>query len=65
MVTQVRLACSQPVLGPLVLSGEAQLWHVYVFAVLLGVASAFDAPARQTFVADMVPPETARRTRSA
>lgn len=44
-------------LGALVLSGHAQLWHVYVFAGLLGCVSAVDAPARQTFVADMVPPE--------
>jgi MFS family permease len=31
-----------------------QLWHVYVFAFLLGCAAAFDAPARQTFVSDLV-----------
>lgn len=42
-------------LGVLVLSGVAQLWMVYVFALLLGVASAFDAPVRQTFVAHLVP----------
>jgi MFS family permease len=44
-------------LGLLVLGGHAQLWQVYVFAGLLGCVSAIDAPARQTFVADMVPPE--------
>ncbi|MCV2395092.1 MFS transporter [Actinotalea sp. M2MS4P-6] len=44
-------------LGALVLSGRAELWHVYVFATLLGVVSALDAPARQTFVAELVPPE--------
>ncbi len=44
-------------LGGLVLSGRAELWHVYVFALLLGVVSALDAPARQTFVAELVPPE--------
>ena len=31
-----------------------QLWHVYVFAFLLGCVAAFDAPARQTFVAELV-----------
>src|SRR5699024_2999315 len=30
---------------------------VYFFAFLLGIASAFDAPARQTFVAELVPAE--------
>ena len=42
-------------LGFLVLSGHAQLWHVYGFAFLLGCVTAFDAPVRQTFVAEMVP----------
>ena len=31
-----------------------QLWHVYVFAFLLGCVTAFDAPARQTFVSELV-----------
>jgi MFS family permease len=30
------------------------LWHVYVFAFLLGCAAAFDSPARQTFVSELV-----------
>jgi MFS family permease len=42
-------------LGALVLFGHAQLWHVYVFAFLLGCVTAIDAPVRQTFVAEMVP----------
>ncbi|WP_265522590.1 MFS transporter [Oerskovia flava] len=42
-------------LGALVLSGHVELWHVYVFAGLLGCVSAIDAPVRQTFVAEMVP----------
>ncbi|MDB5841870.1 MAG: transporter [Herminiimonas sp.] len=41
-------------LGILTLAGHVQLWHVYVFAFLLGSVSAFDAPARQTFVSDLV-----------
>ncbi len=43
-------------LGLLVVTGLVQLWHVYVFAVLLGCAAAFDAPARQTFVTQLVEP---------
>ncbi|NTV39301.1 MAG: MFS transporter [Demequinaceae bacterium] len=42
-------------LGALVLSGQAHLFHVYGFALALGVVSAFDAPARQIFVGDLVP----------
>jgi MFS family permease len=41
-------------LGVLTVSGAVQLWHVYVFALLLGCVTAFDAPARQTFVAELV-----------
>jgi MFS family permease len=41
-------------LGLLTIGGLVQLWHVYVFAFLLGCVSAFDGPARQTFVSDLV-----------
>jgi MFS family permease len=41
-------------LGILTIAGLVKLWHVYVFALLLGCVSAFDAPARQTFVAELV-----------
>ncbi|MBB1089499.1 MFS transporter [Lysobacter sp. SG-8] len=41
-------------LGLLCLLGHVALWHVYVFAFLLGCVTAFDAPARQTFVSDLV-----------
>lgn len=55
--TQTAQAALAAGLGVLVLSGAAQLWHVYLFATALGVVTAFDNPARQTFVADMVPRE--------
>lgn len=41
-------------LGLLTICGLVQTWHVYVFALLLGCASAFDSPARHTFVVDIV-----------
>jgi MFS family permease len=41
-------------LGLLTIAGLVQLWHVYVFAFLLGCVSAFDGPARQTFVSELV-----------
>ena len=43
-------------LGALVLTGAAQVWHVYGFALALGVVTAFDTPARQTYVTSLVPP---------
>ena len=36
------------------MNGVATLWMIYVAAAALGVAGAFDAPARQTFVMEMV-----------
>jgi MFS family permease len=45
------------VLGVLALTGVAQTWHVYLLALLFGVGTAFDAPARQSFVSEMVGPD--------
>src|SRR4029077_16654690 len=42
------------ILTALVWSGHVQLWHVYVLAFMLGLANAFDQPARQSFVIEMV-----------
>jgi MFS family permease len=41
-------------LGLVTLLGVVQLWQVYGFAFLLGCVTAFDAPARQAFVSDLV-----------
>lgn len=41
-------------LGLLTVTGAVQLWQVYVFALLLGCVTAFDSPARQTFVSELV-----------
>ncbi|WP_233556032.1 MFS transporter [Galactobacter caseinivorans] len=42
-------------LGVLVLTNTAQLWHVYVIATALGIVAAFDGPPRQALVNDLVP----------
>ena len=41
-------------LAGLVYSGGVRVWHVAVLAFFLGIANAFDVPARQSFVVDMV-----------
>src|ERR1700748_2471036 len=41
-------------LGLLTLCGVVALSHVYAFALLLGCVTAFDAPASQTFVSELV-----------
>ena len=54
MTTQAAMGLLGLTLGILTVTGTVQLWHVYVFALLLGCVAAFDAPARQTFVAQLV-----------
>ncbi|HET6632296.1 MAG TPA: MFS transporter [Rhodanobacteraceae bacterium] len=44
-------------LGLVTVLGWVQLWQVYGFALLLGCVTAFDAPARQAFVSDLVTDE--------
>ncbi|HVL23107.1 MAG TPA: MFS transporter [Thermomicrobiales bacterium] len=55
------MLCSQTIFGllaavlaVLVASGHVQLWHVYLLAGLFGLTNAFDMPARQAFVSEMV-----------
>jgi len=54
LTTQATMGLLALGLGILTITGLVQLWHVYVFAFLLGCAAAFDAPARQTFVSELV-----------
>src|SRR3954469_355673 len=42
------------ILAALTLTGRVQVWHVFVLATCLGIVNAFDIPARQAFVVDMV-----------
>lgn len=53
-VTQACMALSSLLLGIIAVTGHVQVWHVYVLAFVFGVGSAFDAPARQSFVSEMV-----------
>jgi MFS family permease len=54
IVTQAASGVLALALGLLVVTGRVQLWHVYGLAFLSGCVNAFDAPARQTFVSDLV-----------
>lgn len=53
-VTQVMMAAPALVLGILALTGVVDTWHVYLLAFLFGIGTAFDAPARQSFVSEIV-----------
>lgn len=54
IATQATMGTLAVALGILTVTGVVQLWHVYAFAFLFGSAAAFDAPVRQTFVAELV-----------
>ena len=42
------------ILGLLTWAGVVQIWHIYLLAFLLGTVNAFDMPARQAFIVEMV-----------
>jgi len=56
-LAQVGMAAPAVVLGLLAITGVAQEWHVYVMALVFGIATAFEAPVRQAFVGELVAPE--------
>jgi MFS family permease len=56
-VTQLMMAGPSLLLAVLAVTGVAQTWHVYLLAFLFGVGTAFDAPARQSFVNEIVGPD--------
>lgn len=56
-VTQIWMALCAASLGLLAITDVAVTWHVYALALLFGVGAAFDNPARQSFVPEVVGPE--------
>ena len=52
--TQISSMILALILALLTLTGVIRVWHVFVLAALLGVVNAFDIPARQSFLVDMV-----------
>jgi MFS family permease len=54
IATQSAMGALSLVLGILDVTGVVTLWQVYIFAFLFGTAAAFDSPARQTFVPELV-----------
>jgi MFS family permease len=54
LATQAGLGLVSATLGATVLAGDIRLWQVVVLAVLFGILSAADNPARQAFVQEVV-----------
>jgi MFS family permease len=60
LATQAGLGLVSAALGAAVLAGDIRLWQVVVLAVLFGLFSAVDNPARQAFVQEVVGRDLAR-----
>jgi MFS family permease len=60
LTTQLLNAAATTALAAITLAGLVRPVHVYAFALLTGLIFAFDAPARQAFVAEVVPPAQLR-----
>jgi MFS family permease len=54
VITQTSAMITAFVLAGLTLTGNIEVWHLFVLAVCFGLANAFDIPTRQAFVPDMV-----------
>ncbi|MFC5807471.1 MFS transporter [Streptomyces heilongjiangensis] len=55
-LTQTAMAVAGLALAALTLSHQVEVWHVYVAALAVGMATVVDNPARQSFVSEMVGP---------
>ena len=54
VITQTTSMVLPLILATLVFTGHVHVWHVFTLAATLGVVNAFDVPARQAFVVEMV-----------
>jgi len=54
VVTQTLAMIQAAILAILTLSGVIAIWQIVILSVFLGIINAFDGPARQSFVVDMV-----------
>lgn len=54
LITQGSMMVLAFVLALLAFTGWVQAWHIVILAFLLGIVNAFDAPARQSFIVEMV-----------
>jgi MFS family permease len=54
VVTQTSMMILAFVLATLTFAGNVQPWHIITLSLLLGTANAFDTPARQSFVSELV-----------
>jgi len=61
VATQMGAMVLAATLALLVQTGAIQVWHVYIFATLLGIVTALDMPAQQAFIGDLSGMEQVRQ----
>jgi predicted MFS family arabinose efflux permease len=54
VITQTSMLVLAFILAILAFTNQVQWWHILILTFLLGISNAFDAPARQAFVLEMV-----------
>jgi len=54
VITQILAMIQSLVLAYLFFDNSIQVWHIMVLSIFLGCINAFDMPARQSFVVDMI-----------
>jgi MFS family permease len=60
VMLQVAMGVQALILGVLTVTGAVRLWEIGALALLLGLNNAFENPARQSFMHEMVGPENLR-----
>ncbi len=56
MTTQLLIVVSAALMATIILTGALQVWQLFVFTFLTGIAWAFNQPVRQSVIANVIPP---------
>lgn len=54
MITQILAMVQAGILTVLIFTGSIEIWHILVLSGVLGCVNAFDVPARQSFLVEMI-----------
>ena len=57
VVTKINVLILSIAFAALLISGRLELWHIYAFQFLRGTLMAFEQPARQSMIAQILPPQ--------
>ena len=57
IITKLNVLVLSVLFAALLVMGRLELWHVYVFQFLRGTLMAFEQPARQSMIAQILPPQ--------